>query len=468
MSNIFYRNFSEISGERLDSSYYIPELVELEQKITNISSKKLKDFVLSISSGATPKTTEQGKYYTEDQNLGIPFLRVQNLSREGNIRLNNIKYINKDTHYGMLKRSQIEESDLLIKITGVGRMAIASVPKIGFKGNTNQHMVVVKTRSRLVSQTLATYLNLDIAEKLASRRVTGGTRPALDYPALLSIPIIYDERIVQILEQAHQQKQQKEQEAKRKLESIDAYLLDALGIELPKDKNESLEDRVFFRKFSEVSGDRIDPQFYKHDFYQYEKSLKEKPFQKFKYFMESINNGFDFRNYKEHGTPYLKVANIKKGSFDFSKIQYIEFDSSKIDKNIQLKKGNLLLTRKGTFGNALALNNNYTYVISSEVFYIELKQKLINTNFLEIFFNSNIGQLQFDNNKIGAIMGSLSQGAIRELLIPTPSFDIQDKIVKDITTLREEVQTLKKEATELYDKAKLEVEKMILGEKSVF
>jgi len=462
MSNIFYSKFSEVSGERFDTSYYIPELVALEKKITDISSKKLKDFVLSISSGSTPKTTEQAKYYSEDKNLGISFLRVQNLSTQGNIKLDNVKYINEKTHNGMLKRSQIEENDLLIKITGVGRMAIASVPEIGFKGNTNQHMVVVKTKNRLVSQTLATYLNLDIAEKLASRRATGGTRPALDYPALLSIPIIYDERIVQILHDAQKQKQQKEQEAQKKLESIDAYLLDALGIELPIEREESLEDRVFFRKFSEVSGDRIDPQFYNHEFYQYEKSLKNKPFKKFKYFIESINNGFDFRDYKENGTPYLKVANIKKGLFDFSKIQYIEFDSSKIDKNIQLEKGNLLLTRKGTFGNALALNDNYNYVISSEIFYIELKQYLINTNFLEIFFNSKIGQLQFDNNKIGAIMGSLSQGAIKELLIPFPSSEIQDKIVTHITTLKDKAQALKKEATEIYNSAKLEVEKMIL------
>lgn len=224
---------------------------------------------------------------------------------------------------------------------------------------------------------------------------------------------------------------------------------------------------IFYSKFSEVSGERLDPTFYNHDFYQYERLLKEKPFQKFKYFIESINNGFDFRDYKEHGTPYLKVANIKKGLFNFSKIQYIEFDSSKIYKNIQLKKGDLLLTRKGTFGNALALKDNYSYVISSEIFYIELKQKLINTNFLEIFFNSNMGQLQFDNNKIGAIMGSLSQGAIRELLIPTPSLDIQNKIVTHITTLKDEAQALKKEATEIYDNAKLEVEKMIFGEQNV-
>jgi len=125
----------------------------------------------------------------------------------------------------------------------------------------------------------------------------------------------------------------------------------------------------------------------------------------------------------------LKVANVKQGELDFTKIQYIDFNSSEISKNIQLKKGNLLLTRKGTFGNAFALDKDYDFVISSEVFYIELQDNSINPKFLEIFFNSKIGQAQFDKNKIGAIMGSLSQEAIRDLKIPFPSSDIQNQIV---------------------------------------
>ncbi len=465
MSKVFYTKFSELSGNRFDVSYYIPELVELEKKVTKISTNKLKDFVVSVSSGATPKKSANNDYYEEDKNKGIPFLRVQNLTTFGKLDFKGLKYITPQTHNEMLKRSQVSEDDLLIKITGVGRMAIASVPDKGFIGNTNQHMVVVKTKSREVSETLATYLNLDIAEKLASRRATGGTRPALDYPALLSIPVIYDKKIVQKMNDAYKQKEAKEKEAKEKLKSIDDYLLEALGIKFPKKRDESVEDRVFFRKFSEISENRIDPLFYNHEFYIYEKLLKEKPFRKFKYFINSINNGFDFRDYQTSGTPYLKVANIKKGSFDFSKIQYINFDSSEINKNIKLKKGNLLLTRKGTFGNALALDNDYNYVISSEIFYIELKKELINTDFLEIYFNSYVGQLQFDNNKIGAIMGSLSQGAIRELIIPTPSPNLQETIVTHITNLKNEAKALQEEASQIYNEAKTEVGKMILGEK---
>ena len=159
------------------------------------------------------------------------------------------------------------------------------------------------------------------------------------------------------------------------------------------------KNKVFILQKSEFEK-RFDPEYYGHSFNQYDKILAKKPYKRFSQILKSINNGFDFRNYKENGTPYIKVANIRKGAFRFDKMQYIDFDSSKISKNIQLKKGNILLTRKGTFGYAISLDNDYDYVISSEGFYIEINQDLINSKYLEIFFNSKIGQAQFDKNKI--------------------------------------------------------------------
>lgn len=126
-NKIFIVKRSEI-GERLEPEFYKPTI---------------RNFALSMAGGATPKKTEGDKYYSDKEN-GIPFLRVQNLCPDGTLLLDDCVYITKETHEGMLKRSQVEEGDLLVKITGVGRMAIASVVPDGFVGNTNQHMVVIK------------------------------------------------------------------------------------------------------------------------------------------------------------------------------------------------------------------------------------------------------------------------------------------------------------------------------------
>ena len=210
-NKIFIVKRSEIEG-RLEPEFYKPSIACLEAKIRSLSSKRLRDYALSFAGGVTPKKSEGDKYYSDAEN-GVPFLRVQNLQTTGELSLDGCIYINENTHNGLLKRSQVSEGDLLIKITGVGRMAIAAVAPKDFVGNTNQHMVVVKTGNTDVSKYLAHYLNLDIIEKIASRHSTGGTRPALDYPSLKNIPII-EGLDFSLIDDAIKAKKAKEEEAK--------------------------------------------------------------------------------------------------------------------------------------------------------------------------------------------------------------------------------------------------------------
>ncbi len=252
---IFIVKKSEIEG-RLEPNFYKPSIATLEKKIRSLSSKRLRAYALSFAGGATPSKQESEKYYSDSQ-TGIPFLRVQNLQTTGELSLNECIYINEETHNGLLKRSQVSEGDLLVKITGVGRMAIASVAPKDFVGNTNQHMVVIKTGDSSISRYLAHYLNLDIIERIASRHSTGGTRPALDYPSLKNIPII-EGLDFSIIDNAIKAKKAKETEAQQLLDSIDGYLLKELGITIPNIDNE-LNNRIFFSSFSKIESNRIDP-----------------------------------------------------------------------------------------------------------------------------------------------------------------------------------------------------------------
>ena len=245
---------SEIEG-RLEPEFYRPSLASLEKQIRRQSSHKLRDYALYLAGGATPKKTEAEKFYSDSES-GIPFLRVQNLQTDGELSLDDCVYINKETHNGLLARSQVAEGDLLVKITGVGRMAVASVAPQGFVGNTNQHMVVIKTGDPELSKYLARYLNLDIVEKVASRHSTGGTRPALDYPSLKNIPVIEGIDFSKI-DEAISSKKQKENESQQLIDSIDSYLLEELDVVLPEIKTD-LESRQFIINRSSLEG-RLDP-----------------------------------------------------------------------------------------------------------------------------------------------------------------------------------------------------------------
>ncbi len=256
-SKVFVIRKADMTG-RWDPSYFRPELVALEERVRKVTPHRLRDFVQYMAGGATPSTKEAETHYTESTD-GVPFIRVQNLSTTGRLNLEDCKRITRSTHEGLLARSKLSGGELLVKITGVGRMAVASVVPDDFEGNINQHIVAIRTKDRKTSETLAAWLNLDTAERLASRRSTGGTRPALDYPALLSIPIVFDERLPKLVEDAVSKYQVSLNKAKELLANIDNVLIGELGITLEPASQNAIENRIFCRTFSTVSGKRIDP-----------------------------------------------------------------------------------------------------------------------------------------------------------------------------------------------------------------
>ncbi len=343
-NRVFILQKSELE-KRLDPFYYIPELVELEKKVLAKQPKKLRDYVKGIASGATPKTTESELYYTEKEN-GIPFLRVQNLSPTGVLEFDDCKYINEETHKGMLKRSQVSAGDLLVKITGVGRMAVASVAPEGFKGNINQHVCVIKTGSNEISEALAAFLNCDIGEKLSSRRSTGGTRPALDYPALLSIPIVEDKRILQITAKVIEQKQKNEAEAERILSSVDNYLLKELGIKLPEVPENTLKNRIFTTTVKEISGNRIDPAYHQIYFHELIEAIKCSKYRSRKLGEEinEINYGASFSNdYVESGVPLLRIKDLRRNEIVLDKVVFLPETARKLLGNSFVKTNDFLI-----------------------------------------------------------------------------------------------------------------------------
>lgn len=452
--------------ERLEPFYYRPSIVELENKIRKIANGKLKDFALKMSSGATPLTSEEEKYYSDSAN-GVPFIRVQNLNSTNELSLEDLKYINYETHQKDLKRSQVSENDLLIKITGVGRMAIASVPPLGFEGNTNQHLVVIKTQDRLTSETLATYLNLDIIEKIATRRSTGGTRPALDYTALKSIPIVYKPETVEIVRRAIEEKKTKEAQAKALLESIDSYLLAELGITLPEKQENTLKNRVFLRNISEVSSGRFDVFYYQNEFIELNKILSKTNFTALKK-ITKITDG-------SHLSPYNDSTQLKKyvtvrdiNSFDeidfenCSRISEEDFETL-VKTGCKPSKNDVLFSKDGTIGKVHVVKEDSDFVVLSSLAIITPQLNSILPDYLGIVLKANFTIQLIKRLMGGTAIQRIILANLKELQIPLPPLPIQERIVAEITTRREQAKRLQTEAKEVLEQAKAEVERMILG-----
>lgn len=464
MSKIFSRNFSEVCYGRFDAEYYKDEFVELEQIIQKKTNLKLSDFILSISSGATPDKKESWKYYTDDKSQGIPFLRVQNIKSDTTIA-DDFIYINCETHEGILKRSQVFEDDLIITITG--RLGTAAVAPKGFVGNINQHSVVIKTKNLETSRAIATFLNTSIGEKLAVRRATGGTRPALDYKALKSIPIVYNEQIYSIIEKVNQQSKAKEQQAKELLDSIDEYLLSKLGIVMPLKSNNILENRIFMRSFSDISNTRFDPNYHQKYYQDLEKALQcsSYPLVNLASTIEGFRKGIEVGSSEysqSQEIPFIRVSDISNSGIDFDNVQ--KFISASLYENLKIfqpQENELLYSKDGTIGICLEADTSRDYVISGGILRLKLTQE-VNKYFLQFLLASSMMNILASRQSIGAVIKHLNIDKFLNLKIPLPSLTEQERIADEIRQRQERAKKLQQEAKAILESAKKEVESMIL------
>lgn len=143
--------------------------------------KRIKDILVKIGSGVTPKGGSE--VYVKS---GIPLLRSQNIYDDG-LRINNVSYITEEINLKM-KNSQIQPNDILINITGasIGRSCV--VPKTLQKANINQHIIYLRINSKLVpfityfikSHSFKEYINLIQA---------GTSKEALNMGQIMNIPV---------------------------------------------------------------------------------------------------------------------------------------------------------------------------------------------------------------------------------------------------------------------------------------
>lgn len=436
---IFVVNKSEVE-ERLEPNFYRPSVAQLEKKIRTKSIKKLRDYALSFAGGATPLKKESEKYYSDSKN-GIAFLRVQNLRTTGGLSLDGCLYINEETHKGLLRRSQVSEGDLLIKITGVGRMAIASVAPKGFVGNTNQHIVVVRTGAIEISKYLANYLNLDIIEKIASRHSTGGTRPALDYPSLKNIPIIEGLDFTAV-DKAIKIKSEKNLEAQRLLDNIYEYLLEELNITLP-DVDGVLTNRIFISSFQKIEGNRIDPIF---SLYLGKNALSKKYANAHLCSIAHIvkGNALTSAEIEEGNIPV--IAGGQTSPYCHSR--------SNFDGNV------ITVSASGAYAGYVWYHEYPIYATDCCVVFSRDENRFMTRYLFEVlkFQQKSIYRLQ-----TGAAQPHVYVADLQKLNIPVIPLEKQQEIVAHIADIRRQAKAFQEEGKAILENAKQEVERQIIG-----
>lgn len=482
-NKIFIVNRSEIEG-RLDPHFNRPSYSCIWHQLSNQNYEfsTLKKNSVLLFSGITPKSG--GDAYAEKN--GVPFIRSGDFSDTNLIEFSQLLQIKKDVHCGLMRNSQLKKGDLLFAIVG------ATIGKVGVflyetEANINQAICAVRLKETLNPFYVQAFFQTSIGQKIIERIKRPVARANINIEEVGNLPIpmlnVYRQmEIVRVVEEARVKKQEKEQQAEDILNSIDDYLLGELGIELPETKTQTLQDRLFTVSISEVRDGRFDPKLYSIPVKQLKQSLYMSPFgkQPLKYFIKSNCSGEWGKDESEEvdENKYTKCLVIRATEFDNtynlrldnSRVKYRWIENSKLSR-MNILTNDLLIEKSGgsedqPVGRISILTDEI--VKGRQIGYSNFIHKItvegINPMYLYFYLRTMY------NIKITDSMQSQTNG-IRNLImseyfnqtIVIPPISKQQEIVSHISEIRQQAKALQAEGKAILEKAKREVERMIIG-----
>lgn len=288
---------------------------------------------------------------------------------------------------------------------------------------------------------------------------------AEEYKSLeIPLPNIEKQKeIIAIVHSAYTQKLQKESEAQQLLDSIDTYLLDELGINLPEVKTD-LGSRMFIVKRSELE-DRLDPTIYKDEI-----KLVSSCYNNVKLSVVAYINPNGTYNGKDIKTPisfipmetidetYSEITSLGETTIEnangFTKFREGDLLWAKITPCMQNGKSAIaknLLNNLGCGSTEFFVLRPKDLRLSIEYLHIILYMKCVRETAM-LYFGGSAGQQR------------VSSSFLENFNLPLPPFSKQQEIADHISAIRQQAKALQAEGKAILENAKKEVEKMIIGE----
>lgn len=139
---------------------------------------------------------------------------------------------------------------------------------------------------------------------------------------------------------------------------------------------------------------------------------------------------------------YLMLANIKKGLID-DNLPYLKTIDSKYDKYC-LHNNNLILSKNGyPYKVAVAcVEEGKKILANGNLYIIELDEEKVNPYYVKAFFESEKGIAALKSITVGTVMPNIGVDALKNLEIPIPLLDEQNRIANKYLAKLDEIKLL--------------------------
>lgn len=442
-------------GNRIDAELYRASLQESFEKIfqTGFPVTRLRRTCI-IRSGTTPSDRVDGLkkgpilFKTTDIRNGI-------LSPKGDYYR-----ITDDIHRRMAK-TQLQDRDVLLNIVGatldvIGRSAFVS--QLEDEANITQAMVLLRSQTEdLLPGYLFAFLNTCFGQDQVARyaRPTGQYNLNLHEVGHICIPLLPlpEQQAIENMVLSAGNLQNRSTSC---YEQAEQHFQDGLGL-----NSLAFQRPVgYVAQVSEALGSRrIDADYFQMPFRQNEAHLNKFETKQL-HELASISKGIEVGSnaYEAAGHPFLRVSNIKETGIELgpsdkyiSPARYAEL------QGYRPEIGELLLTKDGSPGVAMAVDQPYNGIISGGVVRLKPKSDEIPVEYLALAINSRACRMQVDRECSGALILHWKPSQIRRLRIPL----LQKSVMERIAELVIESKRAKRESEALLSQAKTLVEKLI-------
>ncbi|MDD5489742.1 MAG: restriction endonuclease subunit S [Candidatus Moranbacteria bacterium] len=451
---------------RLDPFFYRPVFKKLIASINDTEHEAIPlgdivEFSVAGDWGEDPNTFEPNPDYTL-----CNVLRNTNFDNKYNLNFDDVaqRYVRNDK----VEKLALQKGEILIEKSGgspvqpVGRVAF--VEELPFENPVVFSNFLQKIKiadDGFLPEYVFTYLqaiyHLGYTEFLQNQ-TTGIKNLRLDdffNIKIIKLPKTEQKKVAKFAFDMREKAKRLELQALETLDSVDDYVLGELGIATERERERVSDAAQIWQIWSDVIERRLDPMYFHPERMRAIESIKKSNLP-ISQLSEVVNFRREIVSEIPENLPYVGLENIISNSGE-----YVETgEKESVSSAFVFKKGDVLFPKLRPYLNKV-FYADFDGVCSTEFHVLEAQK--CSPFFLFSFLSRSVVVEQTSRLMTGNTLPRLQTDDVKELLVPIPKEEKQEKITSGVRSYYEKMRNLREEATSILSGAQAQVEQMILA-----
>ena len=434
---------------RFDSYYYTREFLSDENIITKQKNKTLKELKAELLSFGAYSLNN----FVEYKDSGIPFIRGVNM-KDGVLDFSDILYIDDEAH-NLLWKSEVKPNTILLSMSGtIGDVAIA-MPEYKYPMNSNQDIAKITLKGGLNPFYLYAFLRSKYGQNFLKREARGSVQQHVFLSQMENIRVplsntTFQNQIEQIVRAGHSSLSK----SRSLYSEAEECLLAELGLKGWEPNYKPINIKQL--KESYLASGRLDAEYYQPKYEDYTTFIR-----KYRGGADVLGNvctlnDKNFNPSENSEYKYIELSNIGNSGEITGCTTSIGTEVPSRARRLVRTNDVIVSSIEGSLQSVALVTDEYDKAICSSGFYV-VKSETINPETLMVLFKSEPMQNLLKQGCSGTILTAIGRNELQNLVVPK----IRNEVQKEIAEYVQKSISLRNEAKQLLESAKLKVEDTI-------